>query len=64
MKDQKEFNVKSRGLQVNRAQRGTNEKWEGKEFETRRLEVEKFENTKTTKCKKIHEIGVEDLWSC
>ena len=56
MKDQRKMKVRARGFQVNTKQRATNEQEEGKECEARRQEVE---NTKTAKCEKIYEIGLE-----
>jgi hypothetical protein len=60
MKDHRKIEVKARGVQVNTNQRGTQEQPEGKEWETRRREVENMKTT--TKCKtfmkfiwKIHE---------
>ena len=46
MKDQRKINTNAIGFQVNTKRRGTNEQQEGKEYESRRWEVE---NTKIQK---------------
>jgi hypothetical protein len=58
MKDQRKIIIKARGFQVNTNQRGVNEQQEGKECKTRRQEIE---NTKSTKCTNVYEIGL--IWN-
>ena len=49
MKDQRKFDIKVGGYQVNTEQRGTNEQ-QGKDYKTRWQEVE---HTKTIECENI-----------